>query len=50
MKNGKEYVGQTTTSLVNRFSGHLTEKRNRHISNAIRQYGKENFKIEELFV
>jgi group I intron endonuclease len=43
--NGKEYVGQTTSSVDQRFKMHCTEKRNRHISNAIRNYGKENFEI-----
>jgi len=47
---GKEYVGQTTRSLISRFNSHLTEKRNRHISNSIRQYGKENFEFVEIFV
>lgn len=46
--NGKQYVGQTTNSVLNRFADHCSEKRNRHISNAIKQYGKENFKVEEI--
>jgi len=47
---GKEYIGQTTQSLTSRFNGHLSEKRNRHISNSIRQYGKENFDFVEIFI
>jgi len=46
--NGKEYVGQTTGSVSRRFNSHCVEKRNRHISNAIRSYGKENFTVEEI--
>lgn len=42
----ESYVGQTTNSLEKRFASHCNEKRNRHISNAIRKYGKENFNIE----
>ena len=44
-----EYVGQTTRSLDERFVDHCCEKRNRHVSSAIRKYGKDNFIIEELF-
>ena len=47
--NNKKYVGQTTAeSIEYRFYNHCQEKRNRYISNAIRKYGKENFKIEQL--
>lgn len=46
--DGKEYVGQTTNSITNRFNSHCNETRNRHISNAIQLYGKENFIIEEI--
>lgn len=45
---GDKYVGQTTQSLEKRIYSHVNEKRNRHISNAIRKYGIENFKIEVL--
>jgi len=42
-----DYVGQTTKSDISlRFADHCKEKRNRHISNAIQKYGKENFKLE----
>lgn len=44
--NNKEYVGQTTQNIEKRYKQHLVDKRNRHISNAIRKYGKENFTIE----
>lgn len=46
--NGKKYIGQTTRSLEQRFADHCTEKRNRHISNAIIRYGKDNFSIKEI--
>lgn len=46
--NGKEYVGQTTGSVLDRFNDHCVEKRNRHISNAIIKYGKSNFKVEQI--
>lgn len=42
------YVGQTTKSVMSRLSDHIKEKRNRHISNAIRKYGLSNFEIVEL--
>ena len=42
------YIGQTTGSLFRRLSQHLSEKRNRHISNAIQKYGIESFDIEVL--
>jgi group I intron endonuclease len=45
---GKEYVGQTTGSISERFAAHASEKRNRHISSTIRKYGKQNFHIEEM--
>ena len=46
--NGKEYIGQTTNSISYRFSSHCKENRNRHISNSIKTYGKDNFSIEEI--
>lgn len=50
--NDKIYIGQTSFSIENRFKQHLkdseknltTEKR--PLYNAIREYGKEYFKIE----
>lgn len=45
--NGKQYVGQTVRTIKNRFDGHISDK-NMYISRAIRKYGKENFKIEEI--
>lgn len=47
-KTKMSYIGQTTGSLSKRISAHLKEKRNRHISNAMRKYGIENFSITEL--
>jgi group I intron endonuclease len=46
--NGKAYVGQTTQELSRRIHSHKNEKRNRHISNAIHQYGFDNFLVEIL--
>lgn len=50
--NGKIYIGQTTTSILNRFTGHFTDckrrnndKKNRFY-NALLLYGKKNFKVE----
>jgi len=50
--NGMMYVGQTTkTSVYTRFVGHYKETRNnRHVSNAIRKYGKDNFSVEEIAI
>ncbi len=48
--DGQQYVGQTTTSVKERYLAHCSESRNRYISNSIKKHGKENFKIEELFV
>jgi group I intron endonuclease len=47
---GRQYVGQTTRSISERFADHLVEKRNRHVSNSIRKYGKDSFVVEEVFV
>ena len=45
---GMKYIGQTTKPIEVRFEGHCKEKRNRHISNAIRKYGRNNFKLEKI--
>lgn len=47
--NGKKYVGQTTKDLFSRFASHCSDKRNRHISNAINTYGVQKFKVEEIY-
>jgi group I intron endonuclease len=45
--NNKVYIGQTTTSLSARWTQHCSKSSNcRKLSNAIKKYGKENFKIE----
>lgn len=46
--NGKQYVGQTTGTVLSRFNDHCLEKRNRYISNAINSYGKDNFTVETI--
>lgn len=49
-QTNEEYVGQTTTSVQKRFASHCNEKRNRHISNSIQKYWKENFEINTIAV
>ena len=50
--NGKQYVGQTTASIGKRFKQHVYSSRKDnipcYIDRAIKKYGKENFKVEEL--
>lgn len=43
--NNKVYIGQTTTSIKDRVAKHFSEKRNRHITNALKKYGKDNFNV-----
>lgn len=49
-KNTKKYIGQTTTSLKDRFSRHCCPSKTSKqlIVKAIKKYGKENFKIYEI--
>lgn len=49
--NGKQYVGQTKTTIEHRFGQHISnskKKRNDVIYKAIRKYGKENFNVNEI--
>lgn len=50
--NNKQYVGKTVTSIPERYSKHLysafEEKDNCPIHCAMRKYGKDNFKVEEV--
>jgi group I intron endonuclease len=49
MINKKVYIGQTTTSIENRWKHHLKDckrEKNNKFYNAIKKYGSENFKIE----
>lgn len=48
--NNKKYVGQTITTLKQRFSQHVTHSKhsNQAICRAIVKYGKDNFSIEEI--
>jgi len=51
--NGKQYVGQTVTTIKKRFNKHCCPaKANKKcvISRAIKKYGKENFIIQELAI
>lgn len=48
---GRQYVGQTKNNILNRFNDHARDKRSsRYLSSAIKKYGRENFKIEELVI
>lgn len=50
--NGKIYIGKTTTTIQNRFKGHIKKAKggshNSYLQNALIKYGVENFSIEEL--
>jgi group I intron endonuclease len=48
--NNKIYIGKTSSSLERRFSQHIYshKKRNTLLCRAMRKYGCENFKIEEI--
>jgi len=46
--NKKIYIGQTTAPLWRRWSAHCCDTNNSLIHKAIKKYGKENFKIEEI--
>ena len=49
--NNKIYIGQTTSSLEERWSSHLSHSKHNKgsiIGNAINKYGAENFTIEQI--
>lgn len=46
--NGKKYIGQTTTSVEERFGRHC-RKGSQVIQKAIQKYGKENFSVHLLY-
>lgn len=47
----KQYVGQTTNTVISRFNDHCRDKRSsRYLSSAIQAHGRENFMVEELIV
>lgn len=50
--NGKVYIGQTITPIKNRMYKHYSQARNGKnitgIDAAIKKYGKENFKVEQI--
>lgn len=46
--NGMRYVGQTTTSLEERFRLHKALKNCRYLHAALEKYGSENFTIEAI--
>lgn len=47
--NGKNYIGQTISSLEERFSQHISKRSNcKYLKRAIDKYGKDNFYIFEI--
>lgn len=46
--NGKSYIGQTRYSIESRWRQHQNSKADTHFSRAIRKYGVDAFKVEEL--
>lgn len=46
--NNKEYIGQTTKPLKQRWREHQLAKKRQAIHYAIKKYGVENFKIEQI--
>ncbi|KKN77012.1 hypothetical protein LCGC14_0365040 [marine sediment metagenome] len=50
--NGKVYIGATVQTLLHRKAGHVydSKRHNGNINQAIRKYGKDNFKWEMLCV
>lgn len=48
--NNKVYIGLTTTSISQRWKGHITDskKSQKHLYASMRKYGIENFKIEQI--
>ena len=49
MVNGKQYVGQTTRTLEQRWREHCSNgSQCTYLHNAITKYGKENFKVEPI--
>lgn len=47
-ETGLSYIGQTTQSLSARLHKHISDKRNRYISNVINKYDIDQFSITEL--
>ena len=49
MVNGKQYVGQTTRTLEQRWKEHCRKSSQcTYLHYAIKKYGKENFKVEQI--
>jgi group I intron endonuclease len=46
--NGKKYIGQTRQTLQHRWDSHLNNPCCSKIFKAIKEFGKENFKIEKI--
>jgi group I intron endonuclease len=46
--NSKVYIGQTKKELQKRWSGHCNKNGCVHLYAAIKKYGKDNFKIEQI--
>lgn len=49
LNNNKRYIGQTIYSAEIRFHAHCNKKVDMALHKAILKYGKENFKVEEIF-
>lgn len=47
--NNKVYIGKTQRSIKERWSEHCKSSKCNKMFNAIKKYGKENFKIEEIY-
>lgn len=49
MVNGKQYVGQTSRTLEQRWREHCSKSSQcTYLHHAIKKYGKENFKVEQI--
>ena len=52
IQNNKVYIGQSITPIQERFNRHINDGLNNvkdtHLARAIRKYGKNSFKIEEI--
>lgn len=48
LKNGKQYVGQTTHTAIHRFKFHVSKNIQSAMHLAIKKYDKSSFKVEEI--
>jgi len=47
---GMQYIGKTTGNLQKRWKRHCYENKCRYLYNAIKKYGKENFRVKPIFM